>query len=847
MLLKEKIYKLHMKLYFSALIIFLSLSLNLNAENLKSITVAGITDKIPVEFKLSKSDPSGIYVELWKIWSKKTGIAVNYIITTPESAAAGLKNGSVDVIMGYLPGNSSRDFSVSNDIYLSGIYIYSNKNIVSVEKFSELTPYKTGVTSDIASKIEENNFEISYVIKSTVKDLLKASEKGEINVFIAEDAIANHELRESGLWRNFVQSSEPVFKYGVNAALRADDKDLLDLVNSGFSRITETEKFVAERTWAGGNFKYRIAWGFIATLFVIASLIGGVALVWWWNFQLHRKINHATAELTILKEAAEAASVAKSRFLDNISHELRTPLTLILAPVEDAMKGKPILMSNLEMIQRNGRNLLTLINDLLDISRITAGKMNLEVSEIDLCTAVKLYCAEMESAVEHQGIELCCTIPDHPVMVFIDAKKFSRIISNFFSNSFKFTKKGGKITIGICEDKDYITLKFSDTGTGIPSSKIDLVFNLFSQGGAGLSGNHAGTGIGLAIVKEITELHGGSVSVESRFISDYPDNHGTDFFVKIPCGREHFTNRDDVEFVFSTVDQLRLPFAMIKNSQPDSVSIPDYSKSNHEVSPEIPSLLIAEDNIDMQHFLKSLLCENYKIYTACNGIEALAVLKSDEPIDLIISDVMMPGMDGHEFVRELRTDENFEDIPVIFLTARGDDIARHDGLQLGAVDYVTKPFNSDELKLRIKNQMDLRIIRSNLKRKNEELNSKLRQHVEARKNRVSGDIKKKIDSICEFIKEHFAEDLNRENLAEAVEVNPDTFSRMFNQHTGKTLGDYINEHRVNEAKILLAQTDIPITRICHDTGFDSIRTFNRAFKKFTGSAPGEYRDGKIPV
>ncbi|PKL15908.1 MAG: hypothetical protein CVV49_19045, partial [Spirochaetae bacterium HGW-Spirochaetae-5] len=586
------------KVCFTLLIILSGLSVNAIADNQKSITVAGITDKNPLEFKLSKSAPSGIYVELWKIWSRKTGIAVNYIITTADEAERDLKNGSVDVIMGYVSGSEVSQFAVIKDIYLSAVYIYRNENVLSAEKISELPPYKVGVTADLASKVEETGHDILFHIKKTIPELLRASENGEINVFIAEDSLANHELRESGLWRKFIQSSEPVFKYGVNAALRADNKDLLDLVNSGFGRITETEKFVAERTWAGGNFKYRISWGFIAALFLIIAVTGGVALVWWWNFQLHKKIDQATAELTVLKEEAEAASIAKSRFLDNISHELRTPLTLILAPVEDAINGKPIVMSSLEMIQRNGRNLLSLINDLLDISRITAGKMNLEVSETDLCTAVKLYCAEMESAVEHKGIELCYSLPDYPVMVFIDVRKFSRVISNFFSNSFKFTKKGGRITIGIEESSDDVILKFSDTGTGIPSSKIDAVFNLFTQGGE-LSGSHAGTGIGLAIVKEISELHGGSVIVNSRYIEEHPEEHGTVFSVNIPRGKEHFAGRGDVEFIVPASDQFSLPLALIRNSQPDDLNSADPDRFNIDLTSEFPALLIAEDNIDM--------------------------------------------------------------------------------------------------------------------------------------------------------------------------------------------------------------------------------------------------------
>ena len=257
MQLKEMCNNTSFKIYLAVLIAILSLSLEVKAENLKSITVAGITNKIPVEYKLSKSSPTGIYVELWKIWSRKTGIFVNYIIATPEEAETGLKNGAVDVIMGYVPRDKSNHLSMSGVIYLSSIYIYRNKSILSAEKISELPPYRVGVTAHTAAKLEEGSYQISYSIKKTVPELLTATEEGEINVFIAEDALANHELRQSGLWRKFIQSSEPLFSYGVKAAVRSENIDLLQLVNSGFSRITDTEKLLAERTWAGGNFKYR--------------------------------------------------------------------------------------------------------------------------------------------------------------------------------------------------------------------------------------------------------------------------------------------------------------------------------------------------------------------------------------------------------------------------------------------------------------------------------------------------------------------------------------------------------------------------------------------------------------
>jgi len=511
------------------------------------------------------------------------------------------------------------------------------------------------------------------------------------------------------------------------------------------------------------------------------------------------------------------------------------------------LKGRQLEKNTLEMIQRNSLNLLTLINDLLDISRITAGKMNLEVSETDLCNAVRLYCAEMESAAEHRGLELSCSLPEEPVIAYIDTKKFSRIISNFFSNSFKFTKRGGRITISVEKKPESLILKFSDTGNGIPASKINSMFNLFAQCETETSGNYGGTGIGLAIVKEIAELHGGSVSAESRHIDDYPDDHGTELTVCLPSGMEHLKGRDDVIFTGNTKTEFRLPFARIINPAAEEFIPADQPDKAEIASDDLPSVLIVEDNSDMLEYLVQLLSDDYIIYTASNGIEAIEVLNRDESIDLIVSDIMMPEMDGSELLEHIKSDEKFKSIPVLFLSARSDDIMKHEGLDLGAVDYVTKPFNSDELRLRIRNQMDLKIMRNNLLRKNEELNAKLRQHMDSRKTVISGDIKRKLESICEFIKENCTDNLNREDIASAAEMNADTFSRMFNQHTGKTLPDYISELRIEEAKKRLTVTDDSITRICFDTGFDSIRTFNRAFKKFTGKTPGEYREGEVQV
>lgn len=814
-----------------------------NASTGREITVAGITGENPVEFISGQFGPSGVYVDLWKLWSEKTGIKVNYVIMQRGEAEKSLLANNIDVIMDYTPSrDSENNISVIPEICTSDVFIYRKRGIPQVETFQELLPYRVGVMKDDMFHMDEVNCDISFFIKDAVSDLFTASENGEINLFLARASLANYELAVNGKWKNFIQSFRPLYSIGVSAAVRSTDKELQQQIESGFRSISATERVVIEKSWSGGNIRYRIPWGFIAVIVIIAAVIGGVVVIWWWNFQLQRKVDEATEELKAMKEEAEAANLAKSRFLDNISHELRTPLTLILAPVESALNGKQMGTDTLEMIRRNSRNLLSLINDLLELSRITAGKMKLKVSETDICSAVRLYCAEMESAAEYSGISLTCSVPDSPLNVYVDRGKFSGIISNFFSNSLKFTEQGGWINISLEQGDGEVLLRFSDTGPGIPPDKISTIFDRFSQAEVTLSRSHEGTGIGLSIVKEIAELHGGSVSVSSRYIEQHPDDHCAEFTVRIPSGVEHLQGREDVEFIERPDEVSELPFIRgIVKSRMDQSGIGIHDDPHQE---DRASVLIVEDNADMRYFLEALLETDYKVYTASNGAEALEILSSFEEIDLVLSDMMMPVMDGHELLERIKSDGRISDIPVLFLTARNDDLVKHQGLELGAVDYIVKPFNPDELLLRVRNQMQLGVMRSNLQRRNDELYEKLRNRVQhdSGKSAVSDVMKQRMESVCLFIAENYRNDITRDKIAATIGLNPDLFSRVFNQHTGSTLPEYINSFRVEEAKTLLAGTDRTVTRISIETGFENLRTFNRVFKKITGVTPSEFRE-----
>ncbi len=552
------------------------------------------------------------------------------------------------------------------------------------------------------------------------------------------------------------------------------------------------------------------------------------------NKNLESMIEERTSELSSANSRLHELDRAKSDFFANISHEFRTPLTLMLAPIDEALSGVKLNRDTFEMMHRNGKNLLSLITDLLDISRITAGRMILEVAETDISGLLRQFCNDMTASANLKNIDLTCKLANTNVNVYVDQGRIANVISNFFSNSFKFTNSGGKIELTLSVDDNSVIIKFSDTGCGIEADKLDIIFDRFSQADTGSTRRYEGTGIGLSLVKELVELHGGEVSVESRHVNEYPDNHGTVFTVKLRPGRDHFDGRDNVVYIDNDPGFLSMPYVRGIDS-----NMSDFMPIIADDSDDIPSILIVEDNDDIRRLLFKMLGSRYIVHEASNGLDAVAVLEEKDDIDLVISDIMMPGMDGHELIQWIRADERFEGLPVLFLTARAENFMKIEGLDLGAIDYVTKPFNIDELILRIRNQIELKKLRNSLLRNYEIISAKLRV-VNLRT--VTDDNASKIEIICGFIKEHYMEDLIRDDLASAVGINPDTFSRLFNLHTGSSLFDYVNELRIKEAVRRLKESVETITRISISTGFDNIRTFNRVFKKITGMTPGEYRE-----
>ncbi|MCP4135125.1 MAG: SpoIIE family protein phosphatase, partial [bacterium] len=389
---------------------------------------------------------------------------------------------------------------------------------------------------------------------------------------------------------------------------------------------------------------------------------------------------------------------------------------LILTPVESALQGdykKDVDENFLKNIQRNGIRLLKLINNLLDFAKIEAGRMDLKMKEVDIVRLMKSYWNYIHSTVESNELRFSFYSERKSMNVFLDIDKTDKIAMNLFSNSLKFTEKGGEMAMRITEDERSCFIEFSDTGVGIPPDKIDIIFDRFGQAATGPSRGYEGSGIGLALVKELVEMQGGTIKVESRYINDHPKDHGTVFTIQYPKGSERLANQDEIEFVpgseleetaadpwFAGIRELR-DLGGEENYKPVSVEMRSLKETNGA------ALLIVEDNSGMRNFLVSLFKNSYSLTTAVNGREGFEKARELKP-DLVITDVMMPELDGNEMTRMLKEDKELKSIPVIMLTAKARVAQKIEGLEYGADDYVTKPFNSRELMARVRSLLEKR-------------------------------------------------------------------------------------------------------------------------------------------
>lgn len=394
-------------------------------------------------------------------------------------------------------------------------------------------------------------------------------------------------------------------------------------------------------------------------------------------------------------EALAEIDKAKTIFFSNVSHEFRTPLTLLLGPLQQALESAQLpeaVRTDLDAAHRNGLRLLKLVNSLLDFSRVEAGRMQALFTPEDLPTLTTDLASNFRSAYERAGLTLSIDCPPLPEPVYVDRDMWEKIVFNLLSNAFKFTFEGG-ISIRIRALDRCIEVLFSDTGVGIPEADLPHIFERFRRIEESLGRSHEGTGIGLALVRELVRLHGGTIDVTSS------RGAGTCFAIRIPRGNQHLP----VEQV-STGRLQSTSAARAQAFVEEALRwLPESTFSNAEASAPISRqrILLADDNADMRHYIQRILADLYEVVAVADGEAALDQIAIQRP-DLVVSDVMMPRLDGFGLLKALKENEQTRDLPVILLSARAGDEAEIEGLDAGADAYLIKPFNARELKARVR-------------------------------------------------------------------------------------------------------------------------------------------------
>ncbi len=576
-------------------------------------------------------------------------------------------------------------------------------------------------------------------------------------------------------------------------------------------------------------YRGKIAWIIYGGL-LVAALIYARKLV------VHREREKAKLQLARMEwEKAQEMDQMKTQFFTNISHEFRTPLTLILGPLKQMYEGnfKGDQYTVIGVMIRNSKRLLQLINQLLDFSKLESGAVTLQASVGDIVEFVRTIFATFETAAQNREIRYVFTSDVTSLPTYYDRDKLEKVIINLLSNAFKFTKNHGSIGLTITRNiknpeidrgEGIVEIRVQDNGKGIDPDELPHIFDRFYQTDASSTRQQEGTGIGLALAKELVELHYGIIWATSN------NREGTSFIVHLPLGREHL---DDTEVVvrkgYQPIDITAI------EALPETSVIP--LEESNEKSKDLPLILIIDDNDDMRLYLREVLSEQYRLAEASNGKQAWEYAKEHAP-DLVLSDVMMPEMDGHELCHKLKTDEHTSHIPVILLTARAGEKAKVEGLETGADDYVTKPFSTEELRARIHNLIELRQkLREqfrhsvSLEPKNVAITS-----ADARFLQRAMDIMTIYRSDSEFSTEAFTKELG---------MSRTQVHRKLKALTDQSTGEFIRSYRLKYARQLIEKEYGNVAQVAYECGFNNPSYFAECFKKQFGVLPSEFAKQRI--
>lgn len=612
---------------------------------------------------------------------------------------------------------------------------------------------------------------------------------------------------------NYRNTDNISFQYRINEGKWNSTNEGSNAVS--FNKLKPGSYTLEVRAMSNGNFSkkstiihikvcdpwYASTWAFLLYFLTAA----GIILYIIYRYERHRK---------------EDLEETKMQFLINATHDIRSPLTLIMGPlnklktrITDAESKQDI-----DTIDRNAQRLLLLVNQILDERKIDKDQMHLHCQKTDLKEFLRGIMSLYNFNVQERSITLSLKEDESlkeegNLQVWIDRINFDKVISNLLSNAMKYTSDGGEITLIIGKNKESAIIKVEDTGIGLKEEKTDRLFERFYQGNNNSNIHIEGTGIGLNLCRALVKMHGGTIRAYNRT----DGIKGSCFEVNIPLGKEHLKPEEILQ----------------EDGTKTAESTGKRTQANRNFN-----ILIVDDDAEIAHYIKTELSDWYRFEHASNGKEGLKMLLTGK-YDLVISDVMMPEMDGVTMLKKIKGNSNVSDIPVILLTSKSEVENRLEGLRKGADAFLAKPFNMEELHILIDNLVD------NVRRIRGKYSGAQGQKAKIEQIQVKGNNDALMERVMKYMNEHLADpDLNVEKLTEDVGISRAQLHRKLKEIAGVSAGEFIRNLRLEQAARLIEEGQINITQVAYSVGFSNQTHFSTVFKKHYGMSPSEYAETK---
>lgn len=538
-------------------------------------------------------------------------------------------------------------------------------------------------------------------------------------------------------------------------------------------------------------------------------------------YMMERRIRRK--KIDIQKENDNLIMQSKLQFFTDISHEIRTPLTLILSPIEALIKETPEgpLQNVYKMINQNGQRILRLINQVMEMRELDRGQVRLLTVPTDVDSFFRAIASSFDNIAEEKHIQFEIHVEPGLPTVWIDQEKLDKVVFNVLSNAFKYTPEGGKITIEIGKDGGDLKIRIADSGEGIPAEQRELIFNRFYQIPTKNNRNKMGTGIGLHLSRSLMEIHHGRIYVED------PSAGGAVFVVTLPLGNDYL-KKEEMQTEASE-DSLA---TLVQPALQDFVEEVREEPLQGAASMFRYKLLVVEDDKEIRKYLREILGREYRVLEAEDGLQGLELVIKELP-DCVITDVMMPEMDGIELCKKIKTNEKTCHIPVILLTAKTAIEQRIEGLEVGADSYIPKPFNVTHLRTRVRKLIELR---RSIKEKYEGKHELREEDI-----KIKSVDEKMLEKIDQIIKEQISDpNLSVETLSRQIGVSRSQLQRKFKQLTNQNPSDYLKTARLRYAASLLVTKNLSISEVTYEAGFSSLSHFSNSFRDFYGMSPSRY-------